>query len=60
MKLSEIKLGTTMTDIVTGLSGRVTAKIEYEHGMAQALLSALDTTGRPIEHWVVIDRLRAG
>lgn len=54
---SEIKLGDVGFDTVTMLRGTITAKIERATGDHQVLLEALDASGRPIEHWLQINRL---
>lgn len=57
-ELNEL-LGKTVEDTETGMSGKVTAFACYATGHESVLLSALDTTGRPIEHWIDIERINS-
>ena len=45
-------------DTVTGYSGTIIARIEYSHGHPlQYLVTANDSTGRPVEWWLAEERL---
>ena len=46
-------------DLVTGYTGKVTAKCDY-YGKRpyQYLVESIDSTGRPCEYWVDSTRLR--
>ena len=50
-------LGETVKDINTGYHGRITARCEYITDKRNYLVENIDTTGRPIEHWVEEERL---
>ncbi|MGN0180388.1 MAG: hypothetical protein ACI4DY_13275 [Monoglobaceae bacterium] len=43
-------------DTITGYTGIVTAYAVYANDVARLLVEALDTTGRPIECWVEVER----
>jgi len=55
--LKEIELGSTQHDPVTGMAGTVTGKLEELHGEDRVRLESKDSTGRPIEFWVAVNRL---
>lgn len=44
-------------DTVTGFRGTITARAEYLNSPNQYLLENLDSTGRPIEYWVIESRI---
>lgn len=50
-------LGKTVEDTETGMVVKVTAFACYATGYKTILLSGLDTTGRPIEHWAELGRI---
>jgi hypothetical protein len=50
-------VGKTVADTETGMVGKVTAFACYATRYKTVLLSGLDTTGRPIEHWVELQRI---
>ena len=52
-----ITLGSRVRDIETSYKGKVTARAEYLHDSARVLVENVDGTGRPIEHWIVEDRV---
>lgn len=58
MKLEQLKLGEKYTDTITGLTGVLTAKCEYLDAPARVEITAIDSTGRPIEHWVYLSALK--
>ncbi len=44
-------------DIVTGLEGTITGYWISMTGSDRVLLESMDTTGRPVEQWVDVERL---
>jgi len=50
-------VGKTVVDTETNMVGKVTAFACYATGYKTVLLSGLDTTGRPIEQWVELQRI---
>lgn len=50
-------LGDTVKDTNTGYHGKITARCEYITDKRNYLVENIDTTGRPIEHWVEEERL---
>jgi hypothetical protein len=44
-------------DSITGYEGTVTARAEYKGDRKLYLVESIDSTGRPIEHWIEEDRL---
>jgi hypothetical protein len=57
MKLAEVSFGAAAHDTLTGVKGKVTAKVEYMAGSNQVLIEGIDSTGRKFEEWVMLDRL---
>lgn len=57
MKLNDIKLGQRVCDSVLRIVGQVTVKAEYQHGESCVQIELIDSTGRPISHWVPVSRL---
>ena len=61
MKVIEpiFKYGEEVVDKLTGLTGKVTAYgFYYGKHPDSYLVESIDSTGRPISHWVDEDRLR--
>lgn len=55
----KVEYGTEVVDTLTGFTGRITGYADYfGHRPATALVETIDTTGRPVEWWVELDRLR--
>jgi hypothetical protein len=52
-----IALGNIVRDVVTQFEGTVTGLATYLHEKPQARVEGIDSTGRPITDWVVLDRL---
>lgn len=50
-------LGETVKDVNTSYSGKITTRCEYITDKRNYLVENIDTTGRPIEHWVEEERL---
>ncbi|WP_338953407.1 hypothetical protein [Lactococcus petauri] len=57
MKEQNEILGKEVVDTETGMVGKVTAIAYYATGYKTVLLSGLDSTGRPIEHWAELSRI---
>lgn len=55
----ELKYGTKVKDTLTSYKGKVTAIATYfDHCPDRVLVEGLDSTGRPCEWWVDIDRVK--
>jgi hypothetical protein len=52
-----LEFGTTVTDINTGYSGKITARAEYDIGTILYLVENIDTAGNPIEKWIDSKRI---
>lgn len=50
--MSKVVLGSTVKDIETGYTGKVTARAEYLYDDPSLLVENVDSTGRPIEWWI--------
>jgi hypothetical protein len=48
----KIELGCKVKESITGFVGTVTARCVYLDDDPRLLVEAVDTTGRPIEHWI--------
>lgn len=57
MEQFRFSLGETVMDINTDYYGKITARCEYITDKRNYLVENIDTTGRPIEHWVEEERL---
>lgn len=54
----QITLGKKVKDRINGYEGIVTAITSYlNNSPNRAMVEATDTTGRPIEWWIDVDRL---
>ena len=47
-----LDFGTTVTDINTGYSGKITGRAEYDTGIILYLVENIDAAGNPIESWI--------
>lgn len=50
-------LNKNVRDVVNGYSGNVIAVAKYSYNEDLALVCNIDTTGRPVETWLSIERL---
>ena len=57
LKLQDISFGAVAKDKITGVSGKVTAKVQRMSGVNSVCLEGIDTTGRAYEAWTDLDRL---
>ena len=57
--VSELKdlMGSKVRDNITDYEGTVTGFASYRSGINQVLVEGTDTTGRPIEWWVDVERI---
>lgn len=51
-------IGLIAEDQVTGFVGEVTAAAIYKTGSDRVMVESMDDTGRPIEWWFDVDRLK--